>query len=885
MIACSSNPMGIQRKKARPLTARASRAMEEALESRLFLSASQTAQDQALQFLSTSSAVFVQNQGQWPDASIKYAYDGQGINIGFTNTGPVLELQHAAKPAPATDPASVDPLARIQSPPEIDSTRVTVSFAGAQPTAPIGIDQSPTSFNYLVGDASQHRSNVPGYQKIEYPGLYPGIDLLTWAQPTGMKYEFHVAPGADWRNIQVTYSGANGMSLGADGSLHIATPLGDLVEQAPVIYQIVDGKRLAVAVEFVLQDDQTYRFAVTGQYDPSRELVIDPNLAWATFLPGSTTLDAATGVAVGGSGNAYVTGNTVYGGWATPGAYDGTYHPGGLEAFVAEFNQSGTSLLYATYYGGNSTYVHPYAIAVDSLGDAYITGVVSKNGLATAGAYRSTIGGTQDAFVAKFNPTGSSLIYATYLGGAGSDTAYALAIDSTGNALVTGNTNTGEWTTPGAYDTTANGANDIFVAKINASGSQLLYATCLGGGGNDSAAGIAVDTAGNAYITGGTSSSGWATDGAYDTVLSNTSEAFAAKLDPSGSNLIYATYLGFSGFSGGAGIAIDREGNAYVAGATNVDGHATPGSYQETYGGNLDGFVAKINAPGTSLIYATYIGGSNADRCTAIAVDSFGNAYLTGGTLSANFATSGAFDETPNGNVDIFIAKLSPSGSSMLYASYLGGTAMDSAVSIATDTSGNAYIVGTTASPELATPGTYFTQHTASDINWPFVLKFSGIVELFPGDTNGDGQVNFADLVAVAQNYGGANKTRAQGDLTGDGNVDFADLVQVAQNYGTTAAPPPVPAPVITPQPAALPAPLATSPAPLAVEPDQAKPLVSNTVATPSKPKPAAAPIIAPAKAPAIAPKITPAPIQLAPVIKSTTFNSRKRIGDAVWNR
>jgi hypothetical protein len=566
----------------------------QTLEPRLLLSAS--AQNTAAQFLNTSSAVFVQNQGQWPDQSIKYAYNGQGINIGFTNTGPVLDLFQAKKPAPiksSAKPAVARPTDPSPAPPELQTARISVSFDGAQPTAPVGIDRSPTSFNYLVGDASQHRSNVAGYEKISYPNLYKGIDLLTWAQPTGMKYEFHVAPGADWRNIQVTYSGANGMTLAPDGSLHIATPLGDLVEQAPVVYQLVNANRVEVAGNFVLVDADTYAFSVTGAYDPLRELIIDPDLAWATFLKG--TFDVASGVAVDATGDVYVTGHTLLGGWATPGAYDAAFN-GGFDAFVAKFNNSGTSLLFATYYGGKNSYVEGKAIAVDALGDAYITGVIGSAGLATTGAYDTMMGGSQDAFVAKFNATGSSLLYATYLGGSNGDEGDAIAVDAAGNAFVTGTTRSSEWTTPSAYDTTFNGPSDMFVAKLSASGSELVYATCLGSDGVDWGTGIAVDTSGNAYISGFTSSSGWATGGAYDTVLSGSFEAFAAKLNQSGSSLIYATYLGFAGESFGSAIAVDREGNAYVAGQTTTPGRATAGAYDEIYGGNTDGFVAKINA-------------------------------------------------------------------------------------------------------------------------------------------------------------------------------------------------------------------------------------------------------------------------------------------------
>lgn len=788
-----------------PQLARQSAFCAESLESRLMLSAAaanQQAQENAVQFLNNSSAVFVQNEGQWSDDAIKFAYSDQGVNIGFTDTGPVLDLLKPAKPAPVSPGAS--PLSRPATPPEVQSQRIAVSFECAQVTAPVGIDRSSTSFNYLIGDASKHRSNVASYEQISYPNLYAGIDLLTWAQPSGMKYEFHAAPGADWRNIRVRYNGAQGMSIAGDGSLHIATRMGDLVEQAPLIYQMIGGTRTAVSGKFVLIDSDTYAFAITGHYDPARELIIDPDLSWAASFGGD--FDVANAVAVDpATGNVYVTGFTTSSGWGTPNAYQPVY-TSATDAFVAKFNPSGTALLYATYFGApTKSYVEAQAIAVNSAGEAYITGVIGVGGLATSGAYQTTMGGVQDAFVAKFTASGSLLLYCTYLGGDQRETAYAIALDPSGDAYVTGITGSAGWATDGAYNQTFQGGVDVFVAKLNPSGSSLLYATFLGGSGSDWGTGIALDSSGGVYISGFTSSSGWATDGAFDTTALPSNDVFVAKLSPSGSALVYATYLGLNSSLSLPNVAIDRLGNACVTGETTTAGWATPGAYQVQYAGGIDDFVAKISANGASLIWGTYLGGAAADYSNAIALDGDGNVYVAGETYSAGGATAGAYDTSQNGNSDIFIARLNPQGSSLQYATYIGGSGRDAATGIAIDASGNAYLAGDTGSLDWTMAENYGWTHGSGEL-WPFVLKFSGLVDLYPGDTNGDGIVNFADLVAVAQNYGGSDKSRAQGDLNGDGEVSFADLVMVAQNYGNTLVPnlPPAASAIPKPKPPAL---------------------------------------------------------------------------------
>jgi murein DD-endopeptidase MepM/ murein hydrolase activator NlpD len=380
---------------------------------------------------------------------------------------------------------------------------------------------------------------------------------------------------------------------------------------------------------------------------------------------------------VDNGGNAYVTGRTRSSAFpATLGAWDGSLE-GYSDAFIAKLNPAGSRLVYATYLGGDGV-DGGSSIAVDN--GAYVTGRTSSSNFpVTPGAWDGSYGGGDlygDAFVAKLNPTGSGLVYATYLGGSGVDWGSGIAVDSGGNAYVIGPTLSSDFpATPGAWDGSLEGYSDAFVAQINLAGSGLVYATYLGGSGGDNGLGIAVDSGGNAYVTGETTSPDFpaipgAGDGSYG---GGGRDAFIAKLNPAGSGLVYATYLGGDGDDQGSGIAVDSGGNVHVTGWTDSsDFPATPGAWDRSYGGGVcigykpcaDAFIAKLNPARSGPVYATYLGGSSNDKGSGIAVDSSGNAYVTGETLSSDFpATPGAWDGRVNGgyvdqNRDAFVAKI-----------------------------------------------------------------------------------------------------------------------------------------------------------------------------------------------------------------------------------
>ncbi|UUZ81950.1 SBBP repeat-containing protein [Paenibacillus sp. P26] len=342
-------------------------------------------------------------------------------------------------------------------------------------------------------------------------------------------------------------------------------------------------------------------------------LVIDPVLDFSTYL-GGTGDDQGGGIAVDASGNVYVTGFTFSSNFpVTPGAFQTTLK-GAVDVFVTKLIPSGTALVYSTYLGGSASGDQGFDIAVDASGSAYVTGVTASPDFPTTpGAFQTAPGGPVNAFVTKLDPSGTALVYSTYLGGS-SSAGNGIRVDSSGNAYVTGSATTGFPVTPGAFQPLPGGSGDAFVTKLNPTGTALVYSTYLGGDQLDSGQGIEIDSAGNAYITGFTESANFpVTPGALDTTLGGMDDAFVAKLNPTGTALVYSTYLGGTGQDFGNAIDIDSSGNAYVTGQTfSADFPVIPGSFDTTFEPPNMAFVSKLNSTGTALVYSTYLGEATA---------------------------------------------------------------------------------------------------------------------------------------------------------------------------------------------------------------------------------------------------------------------------------
>jgi len=572
-----------------------------------------------------------------------------------------------------------------------------LSFPGANPAPALeGIRATGARINFMRGDRRDWRTGLPAYGGIAYRNIFPGIDLVYSVSADSLKSDFYLAPGSDPSEIHMQYDGVGLVRVDEAGALVLAGSRGELRENAPVIYQEMAGTRRDVEGSFKIWPDGTVGFRL-GPYDRTQPLVIDPVLSYSTYLGGSS-MDALTSIAVDGAGNAYVAGWTVSSDLPTVNPVH-SQNGGGVDAFVAKLGPGGNSLIYCTYLGGRGD-DRAFGIAVDSSGDAFVTGWTSSAAFPTASPMQSSIAGAKDAFVAKLNPAGNALIYSTYLGGANTDSGYAIAVDSSGNAYVAGGTYSSNFPVLSAYQNSLKGQQNAFVTKLSPSGS-LLHSTYLGGNGSDSAAGIAVDSAGNAYVTGGTTSTSFPTASPVQAANGGNQDAFITKLNPSGNALIYSTYLGGSGggagsVEAGTGIAIDATGAAYVVGSTNsANFPVTTGVLQSTYlGGGSDAFVAKLNPAGSALVYSTYLGGSSMDIGGGIAVDFVGNAYVTGYTASADFLSLRGFQAGNAGTYNAFATKLNPSGTAVVWSTYLGGSASDAGYGIAADAFGSAYVVG-----------------------------------------------------------------------------------------------------------------------------------------------------------------------------------------------
>jgi hypothetical protein len=617
-----------------------------------------------------------------------------------------------------------------------------------QEPAIVGELPGTAKVSYFTGnDPTKWRTGLATYQEVVYRNLWPGIDLAFRGRDGALKYEFRLAPGASPAHIRLAYRGADHLSIDADGGLSIHTPLGIVRDSRPESFQEIAGSRTPVTSNYVLSD-AGYGFAV-GAYDPTRALVIDPGLVYSTYLGGSAT-EQGLGIAVDSAGSVYVTGATTSANYPTTvGAFDTTLGAvNALNAFVAKFDSSG-DLVYSTYLGGSISDIGA-DIAVDTLGRAYVIGItLSADFPTTPGAFDTTRSST-DAFVTRLNAFGTGLEYSTYLGGSASEgqvagfDAFDIDVDSLGNAYVTGITNSLDFpTTPGAFDTTLNSASAVFVTKLNAAGSALVYSTYLEGSGSVNwGFAIAVDDFGGAYVTGITNSANFpTTPGAFDVTFNSpgNEDAFVAKLNPSGTALVYSTYLGGASLDWGMGIAVDESGSAYVTGRTiSVDFPTSPGSFDTTLNGGQDVFVTKLNPEGNALVYSTYLGatlagsGTGRDHGNAIAVDAAGAAYVTGLANSPDFPlTADAVDTVAVGGLDAFLTKLNPAGSSLAYSTYLGGGGDDRGIGVAVDDLGHAFVAGITASSDFpVTPDAY--DSTLNGDRDAFIVKLDIATESVP---------------------------------------------------------------------------------------------------------------------------------------------------------
>jgi hypothetical protein len=628
---------------------------------------------------------FEVNQGQ-TDSRVEFLARGPGYDLFLTPTEAVLALPRSpAKGGPR-------PVVRMQLVGSAGNPRVQ------------GIDALPGKVSYFRGrNVEQWKTQVPTFRQVRYSAVYPGIDLVYYGKHQQLEYDFIVAPGADPGSIELAFAGAQQTTVDAQGDLVLETANGALRFQKPVIFQLDGrGRRRPVEGGYVVSGRKHIGFRV-GAYDRTRPLIIDPVLSYSTYLGGSGSEGGAS-IAVDATGAMYVTGRTTSADFPVVNPAQPANASGSGDLYVAKLTPDGTALIYATYLGG-SDFDFGADIAVDAAGAAYVAGQTSSADFPTVNAFQPALCGDRDVVIVKLSADGSRLVYSTYLGGNSSEYGGTIAVDLAGAAYVAAATGSLDFPVVNAFQSTSAGGGDAFVAKLAPDGSALLYSTYLGGSWSEEARDIAVDSLGAAYVVGYTEATPefplvnplpWPAGG-YD--------AFVAKLAPDGARLIYSTRLGGDTDDYGNGIAIDASGAAYVTGYTYSTDFPTTNALQPQIGryGDADAFVVKIAPEGGSLIFGTYLGGLLADTGSGIAVDTAGAVYVTGGTSALDFPTMNPLQPALAGPSDAFLSKLSPDGSSLVYSTYLGGSARDGGGEIAVDLAGAVYIGGQTGSLDFPT--------------------------------------------------------------------------------------------------------------------------------------------------------------------------------------
>lgn len=598
-------------------------------------------------------------------------------------------------------------------------TGIGLRFVGGNPRPRFVADAPlPGHVSYFIGGNPVHwQTNLPTYGQVIYEDLYPHINLVYNGTQQSLKGTYVVAPGGNPGHIRWQYDGVGRVMIDpGTGDLHIYLDAADnhpvLVERAPQVWQTIAGEKVPVSARYVLDTAEQQvggtaaiiSFAL-GNYDPAHPLIVDPVIDFGSHLGGSLT-DGARAVALDDAGNIYVAGYTESADLPNAGGNLG----GSRDIFVTKINAAQTAVLYTLYYGGTDAEADDLftrvevSLAVDRNQHVYLAGKTRSLDLPVVNAFQGSKPGGDDSFITKIDSSGSVLLYSTYLGGSDDDVIYGLDVDAAGNAYVAGYTDSHASfpTTAGSLKPTTN-TDSGFVTKLSSSGNQLVYSTFIPGTFQARANDIAVDNAGNAYITGNTGPNFPATANAPQPNGTSNS-AFVLKLDPTGSTALFSTPYGGSIYGAeGYAIAVDETGNVYLTGDTTAEDFPTVNAIQPDLSGREgfrpDAFIVKMNTNTGQVAYSTYLGGTGNDYGYGIAIDNLGQAYVTGRTDEDDFPVQNSL-QTLTGFSDAFVAKIAADGKRLQYSTLLGGNESfigdEGGYAIAADAAGNAYVVGET---------------------------------------------------------------------------------------------------------------------------------------------------------------------------------------------
>jgi hypothetical protein len=633
---------------------------------------------------------FEENRGQWK-TGVRYAARANGYTVALTSHGATLAVG--------------------------GGRHIEMTLEHANRNAQIEPDDRlPLRTDYYIGDRSNWHAGIASYARVRYRQVYAGVDLVYYGTQNQLEYDFVLSPGADPRAVRMKFNGTSQLSINPEGDLVINGGEGTVVEKRPAIYQQdrTNSVRTEVRGGYLLLGRNTVGLRLE-QYDPKRTLVIDPVLAYSTYMGGSA-VDTITAVQTDNQGNLYVAGSTGTSDLVASSSAYATANTGGLDVFLAVISENGGyGVTYLTYVGGLKDDI-PLAMAVDSSQNMYVVGTTKSTGAdgfpLTANAF-DTAGSSNytDAFVLVLNPTvsgTSGLIFSSFLGGTtGAESANGVAYDSSGNLYVVGTTASTDWpVSANAYASAINGPEDAYIAQINPTSGVLTYGTYMGGELVDDGRGIAVDKNGLVYFACSSNSTMFPAAGTpYQPNLAGAFDVVVGVMDltQNGSaSLLYTTYLGGSGNDMARGLTLDSAGNMVVTGYTlSSNFPVTADAAQPTYAGAGDAFVSVLNYTNSKFVlYSTYLGGSDGEVASSVATDAAGNIYVTGYTLSQDFPVSPNPIQSWGGGIDVFVTKIKPhvaGNAGIVWSTFLGGATGNNGYSIVVGPDGRVYVGGYTS--------------------------------------------------------------------------------------------------------------------------------------------------------------------------------------------
>lgn len=637
----------------------------------------------------SSQLYFEENRGQF-DPAIQYQTFVTGIQVRFLESG----LSHAMireLETQSSEHYEKYENYRWAGEREVEHEALVwnTSFLNTSPQVRIeGKEPIAGVINYIKGNSPrQWATDITRFRELWYTSIYPNTDLRYYGTENHqLKYDFILYPGASISDIRMQAEGVTGMELNFNGEWLIHTKWGTITDASPYAYQLINGRETEVKVQYTPAGKNTIGFKVIGEYDTSLPLVIDPlTLNWSTFLHASTSDDYVIAVDRDAQENIYLTGYTKSLAFpVTTGVYQNNY-TGGIDCYITKMDPNGSFIYYSTYIGGTDWEL-PYAIHVTANNEPIIAGFGSSTNYPyTSGSIQpASGGGLSDGFITKLSASGNSLEYSSYLGGTDRDYIYDMAVGPGGEAYLTGYTLSHDFpVTSGAYSNSVGGYGDIFVAKVSADGSTLDYSTLVSGTNFDIANSIAINSNGDAFVAGNTGSSDLpATSGAYQNSASFAGsgldeDAFVLRLSADGSTLKYLTYLGGSDTDAAYSLDINVNDEVFVTGVTySTNFPTTTTAFQTGTSSNLgsgDLFVARLSSSGSSMTYGTYLGGTDVDFCKSIRVNSNNEAHILGASRSYNYPVTTG-SAAHTALYDIVVSILSSDGSSLVQSAYYGGS-------------------------------------------------------------------------------------------------------------------------------------------------------------------------------------------------------------------